>query len=927
MLTRRDFLKYSLITGAAATLPLKFGVSTASAANSSPMLPKFAGALRGLRIQGLFDLTAATPAAVAAITANPALAGGLMWLRDGNGIPVLDFPMINPDPVFDAKSNPFGDVMSPGTVVANLSKKETLFGASMYNIACGEYMDYLHPAWEPTTTSAGFPTRLWGYYDANSAPLGLHTDGTPIRRHLGGVIVAVRGFGNRLRFTNKLTSDGTPTGLPLQHILPNDKLTIPGANEGDNRIAVHLHGGWMPWIHDGGPFDWFKPTANGNAGAGTTVGLSFMNGMGGIMDNITLANGAPVAMPMQVGQADYYYPNLASTRLLWYHDHAFGITRINAYAGVATGYLQLDPVQEAVLNTTLESVGAYTTLLDNVFCRLVGLPLGTNLELDLDPVINPGYSIRTAIVDTVAGVKTAYGIPAAGTIPSILSTIPIVVQEKKFVDADPITANHPANTFTTDLTWANPIVAPARVQSTGSMWYEHVYDPKVFKLASSKKQLPDPSAQPEFHGDTILINGTISPMAQLEPKAYRFMFLNATQARAFNINLMQVAPGGEVATPVNAKTGLPMPPTNYVNTANPIPVPTTWIIGTEAGYLKKAVPKNNQNWADPINFTGNVLFLGGERVDVVIDFTGCAGNEYVFYNDAASPFPLGPPINDYFTGNLLNPAMIGVPAGTTRDTRNMMKLQIVAAPTISGVTFPEPSPNANMLNVVPRVWDAFEETYATYTLNALTGRYNPLVAPTVNSYTGAAITPKSFTLNEDFDLWGRLRQLVGGTTLGLFSKGFGILYLDPLQPAEIINIQSTASAVGTPGTTTPEIEVWNIYNTTADTHPMHIHMANAQILNRQPFKVDKTLGLFRLVGFGRGPEPEECGWKETFKMHPGERIQLLLKWELPPVPFGQPVPASARITGYETVWHCHILEHEEHDMMRPLQINSTNPWW
>ncbi len=135
--------------------------------------------------------------------------------------------------------------------------------------------------------------------------------------------------------------------------------TLPGADAAQNRIAVHLHGGFIPWISDGGPFDWWDP--NG------VHGLSFLNGPGGILDNIP-------GSPMAAGQADYFYTNDQSTRLMWYHDHAHGTTRLNAYAGVATGYLIIDPAQEAQL---------------------------------------------------------------AGKIPSIASTVPLVVQDKIFVNADP----------------------------------------------------------------------------------------------------------------------------------------------------------------------------------------------------------------------------------------------------------------------------------------------------------------------------------------------------------------------------------------------------------------------------------------------------------------------------------------------------------
>ena len=73
--------------------------------------------------------------------------------------------------------------------------------------------------------------------------------------------------------------------------------TIPGAgaNDAENRIAIHLHGGEVPWISDGGPFDWWTP--NG------TSGLSFLNGPGSVLDNIPgqamLARPGRLLLPQQ----------------------------------------------------------------------------------------------------------------------------------------------------------------------------------------------------------------------------------------------------------------------------------------------------------------------------------------------------------------------------------------------------------------------------------------------------------------------------------------------------------------------------------------------------------------------------------------------------------------------------------------------------
>jgi spore coat protein A, manganese oxidase len=138
--------------------------------------------------------------------------------------------------------------------------------------------------------------------------------------------------------------------------------------------------------------------------------------------------------------------------------------------------------------------------------------------------------------------------------------------------------------------------------------------------------------------------------------------------------------------------------------------------------------------------------------------------------------------------------------------------------------------------------------------------------------------------------------------------------------------------------------VWRIFNTTGDTHPMHFHLVNLQVLSRQAF----DLGQFNATGHisflsypadptngvlasPRPADPNELGWKETIRMNPGECVTLITKFDLPPDPVVDnkhvEVPFSPRflvmgVKGYEYVWHCHILEHEEHDMMHSMLVRA-----
>jgi spore coat protein A len=123
-----------------------------------------------------------------------------------------------------------------------------------------------------------------------------------------------------------------------------------------------------------------------------------------------------------------------------------------------------------------------------------------------------------------------------------------------------------------------------------------------------------------------------------------------------------------------------------------------------------------------------------------------------------------------------------------------------------------------------------------------------------------------------------------------------------------------------------DVEVWRITNLTADTHPMHFHLVNAQLLSRQTFSgyaVTGGVGAATGLGTAKGPRPTEIGWKDTILMNPGEVTTIVMKFDLAPVPFA--VPQSPRTGGFEYVWHCHILEHEEHDMMRPVVVRGSPP--
>jgi FtsP/CotA-like multicopper oxidase with cupredoxin domain len=360
--------------------------------------------------------------------------------------------------------------------------------ADYYQIGVKEYREQMH-------TDMPNGTKLRGYLDLNS--------GVTTPHYLGPLIIARRDRPVRIKFTNMLLK-GTAGNL----FLPVDT-TVMGAGNGpdgtpylQNRATLHLHGGNTPWISDGTPHQWTVP-------AGETT--NFKKGA---------SNQDVPDMPASGdGNMTFYYTNQQSGRLMFYHDHSYGLTRLNVYAGEAAGYLLTDKAEDDLINGNI----------------IPGAPLANN--------------------------PYAYGIP-------------LIIQDKTFVAGSAAPAT---GTFLTDPTW--PSVVPAGTQE-GDLWFPHVYMPNQnpsdnsganamgrwdygpwfwppqtnltvrgvvpCPTAANPNQVcpgtPNPSLVPEAFMDTPVINGTAYPYATLEAKPTRFRILNATNDRHLNLQLYVAEP-------------------------------------------------------------------------------------------------------------------------------------------------------------------------------------------------------------------------------------------------------------------------------------------------------------------------------------------------------------------------------------------------
>jgi FtsP/CotA-like multicopper oxidase with cupredoxin domain len=110
-----------------------------------------------------------------------------------------------------------------------------------------------------------------------------------------------------------------------------------------------------------------------------------------------------------------------------------------------------------------------------------------------------------------------------------------------------------------------------------------------------------------------------------------------------------------------------------------------------------------------------------------------------------------------------------------------------------------------------------------------------------------------------------------------------------------------------------DTEVWEFFNFTADAHPMHVHEVVFEVVNREALVLDPVTGEpvqpVQLSGAVRLPEAWESGYKDTVTAYPGEVTRIRAKFNTP----GQ------------FVWHCHIVEHEDNEMMRPYRIGPQDP--
>jgi FtsP/CotA-like multicopper oxidase with cupredoxin domain len=389
-----------------------------------------------------------------------------------------------------------------------------------------------------------------------------------------------------------------------------------------------------------------------------------------------------------------------------------------------------------------------------------------------------------------------------------------------------------------------------------------------------------PFWSPEFFGDIITVNGKTWPYLSVAPRKYRFHFLDGSNARFYNVWLQNLA-------------------TSAMG-------PAITQIGTDGGLLESPAV------IDPA--LGKKLLMGpGERFDVVIDFSKVPpGTVLTLMNDAAAPYPTGDPVVAGTTDRIMQFIVNG-------------KMVDNKKPNIVGK---DRSNVPNNLRIIPMV-----------KLTDFGGKVN--VKPDVT---------RQLTLNEVQGAGGPVMVLVNNSRFEDMPemKMFGKVTEKPIE-----------------GNT----EKWQIINMTMDAHPMHMHLVQFQLVGRQNFDAMAYMGNYMSSFTGvnggmpgmfmgadgppflydvknsdgavggnpsvspylQGPviaaEPNERGWKDVIKAYPGQVTTYMVRFAPTYLPTWTPKILlkygfnPSKGPGY--VWHCHIVEHEDNDMMRPMEIIAS----
>jgi FtsP/CotA-like multicopper oxidase with cupredoxin domain len=330
-----------------------------------------------------------------------------------------------------------------------------------------------------------------------------------------------------------------------------------------------------------------------------------------------------------------------------------------------------------------------------------------------------------------------------------------------------------------------------------------------------------PIWNPEFFGNTMMVNGNTWPFLSVEQRRYRFRFLNSCNARTLLLKL--------------DRDRLPF-----------------WVIGADGGFLPRPVA------------LAQLLIAPAERLDVIVDFTRVPVGTTITLQNIGPDSPFGGGVSG-----------VDFPPSDPQTTGAVMQFRVRSSRSAD-------------TSVPPDQWPTLSMPPLPSTARRRRVSLNELDSATVNVVANSDGT-FAVPIREP-EVCNDPTAVPFGPTIGLLGTvnadgtGHPLAWMDPL---------TENPGIGS--------EVWEIRNFTADAHPIHVHQTQFRVLDRAPFDPENPS---LPPGPARPPEPWESGRKDTLIAYPGEITRLVATFDLE----GQ------------YVWHCHIIDHEDHDMMRPMAI-------
>jgi FtsP/CotA-like multicopper oxidase with cupredoxin domain len=401
---------------------------------------------------------------------------------------------------------------------------------------------------------------------------------------------------------------------------------------------------------------------------------------------------------------------------------------------------------------------------------------------------------------------------------------------------------------------------------------------------------------PEAFFNTMVVNGTTWPKFDVAPARYRLRLLNGCNSRTLNLSLFVVSSDPD---------GIPGNADDVLGAEVPI-----YQLGGDQGFLPKVV-KIVTGFVTTLPGDGTIpaaaaaadprqalLLMPAERGDVIVDFSGLADGTRLRMINTAPDAPFGGfPAAPFLPGDVAD-------ALTSGQVMDFVLNSALTQPGDATCLLPE--------NIVLPALPAIGATTNTRQLS-LNELSSSQVCVEIDAVDGHIVGTLFSTFAGDPNFLNNCAA-AAPTIPGNLPEPMGpqMALLGVVTTDGVGNVIALPKRWGDAVTEAPLLnstEVWEIFNTTADAHPVHLHQVGFQVIEREDLDPG-ALALGNLVptGVTYPSLPNEKGYKDTVISYPGQIVRI---------------KANFDIAGLY-VWHCHIIEHEDHEMMRPLFVNGDS---